>query len=198
LFFYRPDLRHNIPSRIEASQLASSREIPMLKRIEIVLERLPIVATALLCLSVAVSASPKDKIVFVRADPTTGVQSIQQITDPNEFAATNELGVSKDHHDAPQFQATSARDPRKNELGLMNTDGSGVAFLHVFGTDPALSPDGTKIAYCSLKETQYFQIFVMNADGTGSRRLTNWGSGDACGPAWSRDGKRIAFYAFAI
>jgi dipeptidyl aminopeptidase/acylaminoacyl peptidase len=140
----------------------------------------------------------KDKIVFVRADPTVGVQSIQQITEPNGFAPTNELGVSKDHHDAPQFQATSSRDPRKNEIGLMNPDGSGIALLHVFGTDPTLSPDGTKIAYCSLQETQYAQLFVMNLDGSGRKRITNFQNGDACAHAWSRDGKKIAFHAFAL
>jgi len=148
--------------------------------------------------TLARAGAGKDKIVFVRADPTMGVQSIQQVTDANEFAGTNELGVSKDHHDAPQFQATSARDPKKNEIGLMNPDGSGMVLLHVYGTDPSLSPDGAKIAYCSLKESQYFQIFVMNVDGTGSRRLTSFDNGDACGPVWSHDGKKIAFYAFAL
>jgi len=91
------------------------------------------------------------------------------------------LGVSKDHHDAPQFQATSARDPKKNEIGLMNADGSGMVLLRVYGTDPVLSPDGSKIAYCSLKESQYFQIFVMSVNGTGGKRLTTF-EGDACGP----------------
>src|SRR5262249_37660892 len=64
--------------------------------------------------------------------------------------------------------------------------------------DPMLSPDGTKIVFCSTKETQYFQIFVMNSDGSAAKRLTNIKTGDACGPAWSRDGKKIAFHAFGL
>jgi hypothetical protein len=99
------------------------------------------------------AGAAREKIVFVRSDPTMGVQSIQQITDANENAGTNELGVSKDRHDAPQFQATASRDPKKNEIGLMNADGSGVDLLKVYGTDPSFSPDRTKIAYCWMKET---------------------------------------------
>jgi Tol biopolymer transport system component len=68
----------------------------------------------------------------------------------------------------------------------------------VFGSDPSLSPDGTKVAYCSLRESIYSQIYVMNSDGTGDRRVTNFNTGDACGPVWSHDGKKIAFYAFAL
>jgi len=63
----------------------------------------------------------------------------------------------------------------------MNADGSGMVLLRVYGTDPVLSPDGSKIAYCSLKESQYFQIFVMSVNGTGGKRLTTF-EGDACGP----------------
>src|SRR5260370_35395287 len=60
-----------------------------------------------------------------------------------------------------------------------------------------LSPDGSKIIYCSQRETIYSQIYVMNADGTLPKRLTDAKNGDACGPAWARDGKNIAYYAFA-
>jgi Tol biopolymer transport system component len=38
----------------------------------------------------------------------------------------------------------------------------------------------------------------MNADGTGQNRLTRVTTGDACGPVWSHDGKKIAFYAFSM
>jgi TolB protein len=38
----------------------------------------------------------------------------------------------------------------------------------------------------------------MNADGSGQKRLTTISTGDACGPVWSHDGKKIAFYEFAL
>jgi len=59
--------------------------------------------------------------------------------------------------------------------------------------DPAYSPDGKLIAYdyrrpgFSIKE-----IFVMNADGTGVRRITDL-KDVSTAPAWSPDGKTLAF-----
>ncbi len=54
-------------------------------------------------------------------------------------------------------------------------------------TDPAVSPDGSRIAY------EFFSgIWVMNSDGTGKRRLTSGTLTDSS-PAWSADGTKIAF-----
>ena len=60
-----------------------------------------------------------------------------------------------------------------------------------FQTDPAWSPDGAKIAFASAREGS-FDIYVMNADGTGTTRLTSSDANDH-GPTWSPDGSRIAF-----
>jgi len=111
--------------------------------------------------------------------------------------AANPGGMVTVTNDAPDMQGRAVANPRTSEIGLMNPDGSGVTRLKVYGSDPMLSPDGTKIAYCSLRDTIYSQIYVMNSDGTGPKRITDHKSGDACGPAWSPDGKKIAYYAFA-
>jgi Tol biopolymer transport system component len=59
--------------------------------------------------------------------------------------------------------------------------------------DPAWSPDGTMIAYAFRNPgTPIREIYVMRADGTGIRRLTNLGNVSAA-PAWAPDGRRIAF-----
>ena len=60
-----------------------------------------------------------------------------------------------------------------------------------FQTDPAWSPDGTRIAFASAREGS-FDVYVMNADGTGTTRLTSSDANDQ-GPTWSPDGSRIAF-----
>ncbi len=134
----------------------------------------------------------KDKIVFVHADPNIGLAAQRGITQVDSASGSVTGSIA-----APEMNTMAANDPRKSEIELMNSDGSGVTPLRVFGSDPMLSPDGTRIAYCSGRDTIYWQIYVMNSDGTGAKRLTNSKNGDACGPAWSRDGTKIAYYAFA-
>ena len=78
---------------------------------------------------------------------------------------------------------------------IVNADGTGLRGLGgASGVDegaPAWSPDGTKIVY----ETNYhgnYDLYVKNADGTGTRRLTS-NLADDRHPNWSPDGGKIAF-----
>jgi TolB protein len=57
---------------------------------------------------------------------------------------------------------------------------------------PAISPDGTKIAYGSTRNGEAMDIYVVNRDGSGERRLTNNKSSEGS-PAWSPAGNLIAF-----
>ncbi|MGH3133885.1 MAG: hypothetical protein ACRDNY_09150 [Gaiellaceae bacterium] len=60
-----------------------------------------------------------------------------------------------------------------------------------FQVEPAWSPDGRAIAFSSNRSGT-FAVYVMNADGTRTRRLTT-GREDDGHPTWSPDGRRIAF-----
>jgi TolB protein len=60
-----------------------------------------------------------------------------------------------------------------------------------FQGEPAWSPDGRRIAFVSLRDGTS-HIYVMQADGTGTKRLTNSTKADDH-PAWSPDGSRIVF-----
>jgi Tol biopolymer transport system component len=57
---------------------------------------------------------------------------------------------------------------------------------------PDWSADGAKIVYESNQSGDY-RIWVMNADGSGQRRLTGDPGFADLEPAWSPDGKRILF-----
>jgi TolB protein len=61
----------------------------------------------------------------------------------------------------------------------------------LFAIEPAWSPNGRLIAFVS-KRDGVSHVYVMNADGTGVRRLTHSRAEDD-GPTWSPDGRRIAF-----
>jgi TolB protein len=80
------------------------------------------------------------------------------------------------------------------QIYVMNVDGTE---MRILSPDPASSgrpmwsPDGSKIAFQSLRSGDY-EIWVMNADGTEPVNLTNDPSWDAF-PSWSPDGSRIAF-----
>ncbi len=153
---------------------------------------LQLTAVFTLCWTSFAASSSQQKIVFVIADPNVGVASMRSLID-----ADPKSGSMTGSHAAPDMQATAMANAKRSRIALVNGDGSGLSDLHVYGTDPAISPDGAKIAYCALRDTVYFQIFVMNVDGSGQKRLTNFATGDACGPAWSHDGEKIAFHAFA-
>lgn len=58
-------------------------------------------------------------------------------------------------------------------------------------TDPAWSPDGTRIAFASNKDGN-FDIYSMTSDGTDVQQLTRTDEQEA-EPAWSPDGKTIAY-----
>jgi Tol biopolymer transport system component len=58
--------------------------------------------------------------------------------------------------------------------------------------DPQISPDGSKIVFCSARSGQ-FQIWTCNHDGSNAMRLTDFGASDTSAPSWSPDGQFIAF-----
>jgi TolB protein len=78
---------------------------------------------------------------------------------------------------------------------LMNADGSNQEVISPSVTGrPAFSGDGRKIAFVTATGPDMRQLFVVNMDGTNRQQLTQDTGYDNKGyPAWSPDGKTIAF-----
>lgn len=66
-----------------------------------------------------------------------------------------------------------------------------VPLSRVIDYEPAISPDGKRIAFISNRDGR-LKLYVMSAEGEGVVRLTD-DMGEDDSPAWSPDGTRIAF-----
>jgi Tol biopolymer transport system component len=102
--------------------------------------------------------------------------------------------------DGRKIAFTALRDGNA-EIYVMNADGSAAHNLtqswQSEDEEPAWSPDGRKIVFHSDRDgadelPPNDELYVMNADGSGVRRLTTNPAQDI-DPAWSPDGKKVAF-----
>jgi Tol biopolymer transport system component len=81
------------------------------------------------------------------------------------------------------------------DIWVVRPDGSGLKNLTEASTaeesDPAASPNGKQVAYISTASGGSF-VYVMNSDGSGAHKIGSSGAAERS-PAWSVDGKKIAF-----
>lgn len=77
--------------------------------------------------------------------------------------------------------------PEDNYIWIMNGDGSNAREILKRASEPTFSPDGKKIAYYLWTEG----LFVANVDGTEPKKIV--GETHLGFPAWSHDGRWIAF-----
>ena len=121
---------------------------------------------------------------------------VLSLTDGGERRVTSIGGPQFDpdgHGQLLVFRDSRAGVNINDDIAVIRTDGTGYRNLtrspdaNEWG--PVWSPDGRQIAYSS-DEDGVPKIFVMDADGSNPRRLSDdWGEY----PAWSPDGTRIAF-----
>jgi RNA polymerase sigma factor (sigma-70 family) len=117
----------------------------------------------------------------------------------NILRLTNNLVEDNGPTWTPDGQILFCRDVSGNatqcQLFIINPDGTGETSyppggLETFGNWPVFSPDGTKIAYKVEHE-----LWIMNADASDKRQLTDLGAWISAPPSWSPDGRRIVFVA---
>jgi Tol biopolymer transport system component len=64
--------------------------------------------------------------------------------------------------------------------------------------EPAWSPDGKTIAFVSNRDDGVYYVYLMNADGSDQRRLTDRTGVVELEPSWSPDGNEIALVSGAV
>ncbi|MFL5915005.1 MAG: hypothetical protein ACJ752_05130 [Gaiellaceae bacterium] len=94
---------------------------------------------------------------------------------------------------SPDSQQIAYRTASGN-LAVVSADGSASRQLGP-GSDPAWSPDGSKIAFAASDVRNNPALFRMNPDGTGVQELASFAGHNLAGTgiAWSPDGSRISF-----
>ena len=156
------------------------------------------------------SATPDgSRIVFASDRDANGAPELYVMT--GEGSGVRRLTTSN----APDSEADISPDGKKvvferqlqagiYSLHVVDVDSLRVTPLNILGVDPDWSPDGARIVFAArpvdlpptpvnpARNAQVNQIYVMNGNGTGLTRLTDLAV-DALEPAWSPDGRRIAY-----
>jgi TolB protein len=152
---------------------------------------------SLACKFITSQSQPSEPIEV--ETPESSVLSDADVLPKATETMAPEPTVPKDHGNGQiVFISCKSQNPvgMGTECGLYiaNADGSDLRQLTElpYLSSPALSPDGTKVAFTSFGE-----IYSIHTDGS-SQNILTLNKGDDGGPSWSPDGSQIVYVSAAF
>ena len=119
--------------------------------------------------------------------------TVNQPSGPNTFHVGGNFTFTPDGSSFIIEGVSGSPSDNEGDLYTVSSDGTKLSKIADSSDKDFLSvsPDGKLIAYVNIANTaEQGQIYVMNRDGTNSRRLTNFGG---TYPSWSPDGSKIVY-----
>jgi dipeptidyl aminopeptidase/acylaminoacyl peptidase len=130
---------------------------------------------------------------------TLTAQTMQQLTEQlGKTVLYSDVALSPDGTHVAWVQSTAAATSRQTYISGTSANAR-AAMVRIPTTgertdfDPVWSPDSKTLAvFSSAGEKEQRQLWMVNADGSNPKKITNL-NGYAARPRWSHDGKQIAF-----
>lgn len=136
---------------------------------------------------------PKAVVSFDLASPTTAPAALiatataEPVTAPETTAAP--VVAAPFRPQPPALDGTLVfQDAPGGAIYLMNADGGGLRRL-TSGLEPALSPDGSQVAFARWDEPR--GLWLINSDGSNERRVFE--ANRVRSPSWTADGQSVVF-----
>jgi TolB protein len=164
----------------------------------------PTASQALSARSGLPAAATSSQIAFISEPPVGGYCGVVHVMNTDGSAQRRVANGGVPGCDQEGAQAWSPDGRRiaivnNSTILVLSADGSEEQRLSS-GAAPSWSPDGRKIAFVRRDRlgglddgTNDSEILVMNADGSGEQELTRNAAASTFAPAWSPDGREIAF-----